>query len=227
MPHYHTSPKRLKEGKVLKPRSSSFVNSPKPTIMLTEDVLEAHRPTEALPRRRSVFASESSDVFHLRRVGGAMTWLYEVDMLGPTERNHTGWWNLINRAAHGHSVSETQQADWARAYWSGEECSDEISEAFGTTPGHWETRAGQLTIGEELSPSILLAGCAINHDGRQFTIYAKPGSIAAELMQEHRVHQASAGEHAIVFVALNHDFLRAEKAFRALQALDAASLPTP
>ena len=124
MKYFHGSRKALAVGKKIAPRKSSFVNSDKPSISATEAVFEKSRirvAPNSLSRYASVFMTETPDLLPLYRAGACLDHVYEVRPRTAVEKNHTGWWTLVNTHYDDPEFVDILQ-EWAELYWSGEEC---------------------------------------------------------------------------------------------------------
>ena len=142
-PFFHGSGQPLATGLVLRQQPGSFVRRRKLSIMETELILEAVRPEGCLSRRASVFMTDDPMPQAIKDCGGLVERIYEVAPQGRVERNHLGWWTLVNQACiSGPPTDRGQAMDWARAYWSGEDCPAEINRLG----KGWEFRARRAEV---------------------------------------------------------------------------------
>jgi hypothetical protein len=134
MRYYHGSPRILETGTVVRPRKSSFVRSENFNIPATEAIFEESRlrvAPHAIPRRNSVYMSASPSPIEVRKVGGKMGAIHEVVPKGRVERNHMGWWNMVNAELAELASHQGRPCDgeafrlWADAYWRGDAATDD------------------------------------------------------------------------------------------------------
>lgn len=95
---------------------------------------------------------DNSDQAIIESAGGFANFIYEVKPIGNVERNHIGWWSLINSNIHRILQSHPLE-DYARAYWDGIEC--DIS------PGHarpWEYRCREAIVVADVVNQPVMTG---------------------------------------------------------------------
>jgi len=150
----HGSGWKLPIGTELSAHKASLTRSSKGTMRLTEGLLELHRPPHCLSRYDSVFMTDTTNLDVIEASGGYANYVYRVEPEGMVERNHLGWWELINRHFHTthewDSAIQERLAGWARSYWDGIECPSDLR--VKNKPSTWEYRARSVTVVEDVDP---------------------------------------------------------------------------
>lgn len=148
----HGSAWKLPLGAVLMPHGDGLVHSSKPAMRKTEYILEQRRPKDMLARGNSVYMTDTTDAKVIAACGGYTNYLYRVAPLDGFERNHLGWWQLINRSINAYGPDDPELADmdtmlgWAEMYWSGEPC--DLVEHKIKKPLSWEYRTFRARVME-------------------------------------------------------------------------------
>jgi len=152
--YIHGSGWELPIGTELSAHKASLTRSAVDTIRATEGLLESLRPAHCLSRYHSVFMTDTDEIAVIQATGGYTDYLYRVEPEGAVERNHVGWWEIINRhfntPASSQSASLEQLVGWARSYWAGIECPADLRQK--RKPSSWEYRASGATVVEEVDP---------------------------------------------------------------------------
>lgn len=139
-----------------------------------------------MPRSRSVYVTDTPDLFPLWRVGSHLHHVHEVEPAGAVERGHAGWWTLVN-LHQDEAGFEDQVICWAEAYWAGEECSDghplvgTLRHRPASFPGEWEYRCPAFKIVADHGPAWQRIGDAtVRFDGDRCLMLSIPGSPDVE-----------------------------------------------
>jgi len=153
--YIHGSGWELPIGAELSAHRASLTWSGAETIRRTEELLDSLRPAHCLSRYDCVYMTDTTDLGVIEASGGYSNYVYRVEPEGTVERNHVGWWELINRSFHGtHGgtvPTKEQLADWARSYWAGIECPSDLR--VKNKPSAWEYRARTVRVIEDVDPA--------------------------------------------------------------------------
>ena len=90
--YFHGSREKLAIGTILNPMSE-YDNDVE--VLLVEKVLENFRPTDCIPRNKSVYMVSDPDPDLIDRAGGYSNFIYQVKPQGKIEKNDVHWWAKI------------------------------------------------------------------------------------------------------------------------------------